>query len=55
MMILPYFMTNKAWYNHDEKEDRLKLTPEGEKINKVKRSFEDYQKDMKKLEKMNAD
>jgi len=38
---IPYFLTNKKWYYHDEKEFKYKLTPEGKKNKKVVKSYDE--------------
>ena len=41
----PYFMKNKEWYYHDEKEWKYKLTPKGEAIPEVVKSYKKYYED----------
>lgn len=41
----PYFMTNEAWYYHDDKEWKYKLTELGKSIPEVVKSYEEYYKD----------
>lgn len=42
----PYFMTNKDWYYHDEKEFKYKLTEKA--TEKAKESYKEFYKTMKK-------
>ena len=41
----PYFMKNKEWYYHDEKEWKYKLTAKGKAIKKVVESYKEYYRD----------
>jgi len=53
-IVMPYFKKNKKWYYHSEDGIKtkhgdtiyVKLTAEGEKIKKVKDSYNQYIKDL---------
>ena len=43
----PYFLNNEDWFFYDEEEGEYKLTEEGLKIEKVRKSYEDFYIDLK--------